>query len=233
MSFICYKITHDYGFAPNPHYGVITLATCKPSIRRTKTQGDWVAGFSTKELVDLTWARTRKKIEPYGLIYLMRVRDGETPTLDEYYRDPDFAAKKPVYNHKDDAIRAGDNIYFKVGNRYLQHRNNSHDYAGENGLDQRPEIDHDLDGEKVLIADMSASYYFGEKCLIPNNGWNEIGFTMSTGRTFYRKEEDLQKLLKFIEERGFLPGIHGNPCLRPPICNESKVPCGSSCSGTA
>ena len=52
MSFICYKMTHDKGFAPNPYFDVLTLATCKPAIRRTKKDGDWVAGFVSKALVN-------------------------------------------------------------------------------------------------------------------------------------------------------------------------------------
>nr|WP_269667332.1 hypothetical protein [Polaromonas naphthalenivorans] len=28
-------MTHDSGFAPNPFHGTLTLATCKPGIRRT------------------------------------------------------------------------------------------------------------------------------------------------------------------------------------------------------
>jgi hypothetical protein len=31
-----YKMTHDSGFAPNPFYDILTLATCKPGIRKTK-----------------------------------------------------------------------------------------------------------------------------------------------------------------------------------------------------
>lgn len=229
MSFICYKITHDSGFAPNPHFGVITLATCKPTIRRTKTEGDWIAGFSTKELVENTKSKTGRKIKPHGLIYLMKV--AKTLTLEEYYNDPFFSEKKPVYNHKNDAIRAGDNIYAKKGDRYVQHKNNSHPYHDENNSIERPNIKHDIDGVNVLIADMTFSFYFGEECLMPNNGWNEIGFAMSTGRTFYREEEDLKKLLNFIEKSGFQPGFCGNPCLRPDIDDDSKVACGGSCSG--
>jgi hypothetical protein len=229
MSFICYKITHDSGFAPNPHFDVITLATCKPSIRRTKVKGDWIAGFSTKALVDNTKWKTGKSIKRDGLIYIMRV--GERLTLDEYYRDRRFASKKPVFNHKDDAIRAGDNIYFKKGDIYFQHRNNSHDYLDENDSSGRPSIDHDAAGKHVLIADMSASFYFGDNCLVPKNGWDGSGFTMSSGRTFCRETVHLDALLKFIMEAGFQPGIHGNPCLRPPMCDESKVTCSSSCSG--
>ena len=39
-----YKLDHDYGLAPNPFGGVITLAVCKGDIRRNKNLdvGDWI-----------------------------------------------------------------------------------------------------------------------------------------------------------------------------------------------
>lgn len=40
-----YILTHDYGVAPCPQGGRITLATCKPVIRRCASVGDWVIGF--------------------------------------------------------------------------------------------------------------------------------------------------------------------------------------------
>ena len=35
MQLISYKVKHDTGFAPNPYFGILTLATCKPAIRRS------------------------------------------------------------------------------------------------------------------------------------------------------------------------------------------------------
>ena len=32
-------MTHDTGFAPNPFFDVLTLATCKPGIRRVSRPG--------------------------------------------------------------------------------------------------------------------------------------------------------------------------------------------------
>ena len=43
MRLFAYKMTHDTGFAPNPFWGCLTLATCKPKIRESKRPGDWVA----------------------------------------------------------------------------------------------------------------------------------------------------------------------------------------------
>lgn len=40
-----YIWTHDSGMAPCPDGGQITLATCKPVIRRVARPGDWVIGF--------------------------------------------------------------------------------------------------------------------------------------------------------------------------------------------
>ena len=43
-----YRIVHDKQFAPNPFKGVLTLATCKPLIRRSNESrpGVWIAGFA-------------------------------------------------------------------------------------------------------------------------------------------------------------------------------------------
>ena len=40
-----YILTHDSGMAPCPDGGLISLATCKPVIRRVARSGDWVLGF--------------------------------------------------------------------------------------------------------------------------------------------------------------------------------------------
>ena len=44
-----YTIPYDDGAAPNPYWGVLTLAICKPVIRRTAEIGDWVVGTGSKQ----------------------------------------------------------------------------------------------------------------------------------------------------------------------------------------
>lgn len=39
-----YCIPYDDGAAPNPYWGICTLAICKPVIRRVARVGDWVVG---------------------------------------------------------------------------------------------------------------------------------------------------------------------------------------------
>lgn len=53
-----YILTHDSGMAPCPDDGLITLATCKPVIRRMARPGDWVLGFRPGALVRglMLWA---------------------------------------------------------------------------------------------------------------------------------------------------------------------------------
>lgn len=40
-----YILADDHGIAPCPDDGLISLATCKPTIRRMAEAGDWVLGF--------------------------------------------------------------------------------------------------------------------------------------------------------------------------------------------
>lgn len=44
-----YILAVDDGFAPCVENGVLTLAICKPAIRRTAIEGDWIIGISPKE----------------------------------------------------------------------------------------------------------------------------------------------------------------------------------------
>lgn len=49
MSFYSYKITRDYGFAPNPFGKYCSLACCKPHVRRKAIVGDWIVGTGAVE----------------------------------------------------------------------------------------------------------------------------------------------------------------------------------------
>jgi hypothetical protein len=45
MTLFSYCLRSDMGAAPNPFWGVCTLVICKPAIRRTAKEGDWVVGL--------------------------------------------------------------------------------------------------------------------------------------------------------------------------------------------
>jgi hypothetical protein len=77
-----YVVARDYGFAPNPFYGICTLATCKPRLRSVAQAGDWVVGTGSK-------TNGREK----HVVYAMRVTGAMT--FEAYWADPRFQTKKP------------------------------------------------------------------------------------------------------------------------------------------
>lgn len=52
-----YVLTSDTGMAPSIDQGVVSLATCKPVIRRCAGPGDWVvANLASRECSMAAWA---------------------------------------------------------------------------------------------------------------------------------------------------------------------------------
>lgn len=78
-----YKLEHDYGFAPNPFNGFLTLATCKGFVRKNKNLDidDWVIGLGSVAMHNLN-----------HLIFAMQVE--EKLTFDQYWNDQRFDVKK-------------------------------------------------------------------------------------------------------------------------------------------
>lgn len=142
-----YKMTNDNGFAPNPFHGILTLANCKPSMRRSKKIGDWIAGFTSKEL-------NRDKVKEERLVYLTKVTD--RISYNEYWNNPIYKCKIPDLNSSKTVDKAGDNIYKPIKDNpllnsdYIQIKNMNHGESDKN---------HDLDGNYVLISD--CFFYFG------------------------------------------------------------------------
>ena len=98
-----YKMSHDNRFAPNPLFGVLTLATCKPQLRKNAKVGDWIAGWTLSHI-----AHTPTPVGEERLIYLARV--SEKLTFAEYWEK--YPAKRPVYTDDTSVLeRYGDNIY--------------------------------------------------------------------------------------------------------------------------
>lgn len=142
-----YKMTHDNRFAPNPLHGVLTLATCKPGIRRNTQIGNWIAGWSSKQLEGCFTEIGEEK-----LIYLARVTD-KIPYAQYWEKYPQ---KRPynIYN-KDSEGFCGDNIYQPSDgdpSGFIQLKNGNH---------KEEHKAHDLKGKNVLIC--TEFYYFGRK----------------------------------------------------------------------
>lgn len=62
-----YVLAHDGGMAPNPRGELLTLATCKPEIRKHAREGDWVvANFPSPRNELVAWAGKIKHGIPVG-----------------------------------------------------------------------------------------------------------------------------------------------------------------------
>lgn len=108
MRLYSYCLPVDDGAAPNPFWGVCTLVICKPAIRRTARDGDWIAGTGSKQ------ARTsrRKTVDLSGrLIYAMKVT--QRMSLREYdaYARSTLPGKLPDRSNLDRLRHVGDAIY--------------------------------------------------------------------------------------------------------------------------
>ena len=199
MAVWLYKITRDYGFAPNPFRGVCTLACCKWRMRGSVKCGDWVIGAGSK---------TNKK---FGKIIYAMIVD-QTMTFDDYWKHPEFQNKKVVIEgtHK---CFFGDNIYQwdKESKKYIQQ--NSH-HSNQDGSTVLGNLEKDTGTDRVLIG--KKFIYFGAKAKkFPDHIVNEIDrfFGIDANvRDYYRNLSEIQqKMIKeWINSLGW-GGLQGLP----------------------
>ncbi len=145
-----YKLTHDTGFAPNPFWGFLTLANCKPFIRLSKREGDWIAGFTSEKLCGDVVGKER-------LVFLMEVT--EKKPFADYFLSPRFKKKRPNLNKIQHIYKAGDNIYKPTPSQktYAEFEQLPNPYHNENNKE------HDLSGKFVLISEKF--FYFGSEAI--------------------------------------------------------------------
>lgn len=129
-------MTSDRGFAPNPYAGILTLATCKPYIRKhCAVEGQWLAGFTSKSLCPDTG-------DDVKLIYLAKIT-GALP-MEKYWN---------AYPEKRNCP-SPDNIYRKQNGKWDLIDDSIHKPKNKKT---------DLSGENVITS--SDYYYFGQKAL--------------------------------------------------------------------
>lgn len=133
-----YTVARDYGFAPNPFYGVCTLAACKSKIRSAAQVGDWIVGTGAKA-----------KGRDGRLVYAMRV--SETMSFDAYWSDPRFLRKRPdMYGSRKMAY--GDNIYHRDSVSGQWRQADSH-HSRLRGKQNCRNMDDDTKVDRVLVSD--------------------------------------------------------------------------------
>lgn len=167
-----YVVATDSGFAPNPFFGVCTLACCKPAIRRAiggrllrqsgradiaelrkadpgyvRAQNIWVVGLAGSELRD----RPRRSV-----VYVMQVTD--VLDFESYYQE--YPQKRPVRRPPAtpaDPAWHGDAIY--TGNDPATARQLAPSAHSNGEAEDEANKWHDLGGRYVLVSDHSV--YFG------------------------------------------------------------------------
>ncbi|MFN7939585.1 MAG: hypothetical protein U0R19_40035 [Bryobacteraceae bacterium] len=133
-----YVVARDFGFAPNPFFGICSLATCKPGIRKIAAIGDWIVGTGSK-----TRGRHRH------VVYAMRVTGAMT--FEQYWAAPQFQRKKVnLRGSKKQAF--GDNIYSRTALAEPWCQANSH-HSLHDGSPNPLNVRADTSTNRVLISD--------------------------------------------------------------------------------
>jgi hypothetical protein len=138
MKLYSYVVARDYGFAPNPFFGICTLATCKPQIRKTAAVGDWIVGTGSR-----TYSRDGH------LVFVFMVSD--ILSYNDYWDDPRFQSKKP-YLAGSLKQAFGDNIYHSNADGTRWYQVNSH-HSLHDGEPNPLNVNHDTRPPRVLIGD--------------------------------------------------------------------------------
>lgn len=150
MTLYSYIVARDFGFAPNPFFGVCTLATCKSPIRERAQVGDWVVGTGSKG---------------YGLadrlVFAMKVES--ICTFEQYWGDLSFQLKKPNL-HASLMQAVGDNIYHRSRDGAWVQADSHHSHPG--GVVNQANLDDDTKADRVLIS-KTFGYWGGDAIEIP------------------------------------------------------------------
>lgn len=161
MRVLSYRMTRDYGFAPNPYFRVCTLATCKPRLRASADRGDLVVGCGSAEM-DLVGR----------IIYVMRVHD--FCSFEQYWNDQRFLIKRPFF--RGNRSRAhGDNIYHRNAQREWVQEKSQHSWP--DGTLHIDNLNTDTSTDRVLWG--TDFVYFGRSAIaIPDNLRSLDGFDL-------------------------------------------------------
>lgn len=196
MTLYSYIVATDAGFAPNPFHEYLTLACCKPGIRKTAQKGDYVVGLGP--------SRSGNRV-----VYAMRVTD--TLDFDCYWHDRRFCNKRPeVAAGGEKAV--GDNIYHLDETGQWQQAWSCH--SQKDGQQDRKRTCKDVGGKKVLVSS-DFIYWGGKGPCLPHN---LKGLIVGRAHRSKSNEKHLPDFIKWFEdkrakgEKGYL----GPPTKWPP-----------------
>lgn len=184
QSVFSHVVVHDYGFAPNPYGGFLSIATCKPRIRSSAHVGDWVVGVGSV-----------KTVGGESVVYAALVN--EIVPIDVYGSEERFAIKRPVFR-AEPWRQVGDSVYY---------RNDAAEWSRRPSLHNASHVKTDLSGKRVLLA--QEFYYFGATApLLP-----EVLTTLAKPGRGHRRFTDRDLIVNLANwlRSTFESGILGEP----------------------
>lgn len=201
-----YRIPRDYGSAPNPFWGLCTLAICKPDIRRDAEIGDWVIG--TGSAVSPIRNISNK------VVYAMRVTQKMTMKDYDSFTRSQLPYKIPLMTSTDPRRRSGDSIY-----DYSIHHNETSDPLLRRSVHIEENKGKDLRGKNVLLSDHF--FYFGDQPVaLPE----ELLGIVPKGRAYQSKANApyFDSFVFWIHNLGYQPGFVGKPQDEPRVWPSSQ-----------
>lgn len=181
-----YCIPYDDGAAPNPFWGTLSLAICKPKIRLAAQVGDWVVGTGSRN-------------SPMGdiaghVVYAMRVTEKLPMEAYDALSRRTLRGKVPVLTSKDPRQWVGDSIYaFSAGKRPMQ----------RSGVHTEGNRSRDLSGTYVLLS--THFFYFGDKPVPLPSGLLPI-VNQGQGHKSSANAPYVARFVRWVESLGYTPG---------------------------
>ncbi|MCE9647451.1 MAG: hypothetical protein K8S20_15765 [Chloroflexi bacterium] len=204
MKLIFYTLACDDGAAPNPFWGVCSLAIRKPSIRLAAEVDDWVVGLGSAQ-------------SPIGdisdsIVYAMKVTG--KMTLEEYdqFCKTFVPKKKPDWRSRDYRMRMGDCIYNYLSSENIKIRT---------GIHRENNMEKDLGGRFALVS--KQFYYFGDQ---PVKLPEDLKDLKDTGKGHQTSENQilLETFIHWVENMDIVPNkAFGDPQLKKQYSREKEL----------
>lgn len=204
MKLISYTLAGDDGAAPNPFWGLCTLAIRKPSIRLAAEVDDWVVGLGSAQ-------------SPIGdisdsIVFAMKVTG--KMSLEEYdqFCKTFIPKKKPDWRSRDYRMRMGDCIYNYISPENIKMRT---------GIHRENNMEKDLGGRFALVS--KQFYYFGDK---PVRLPEELRNLKDPGKAHQTHEDPalLESFVRWVETMDIIPNkVLGEPQLKQQYSREKEL----------
>jgi hypothetical protein len=210
MKLYSYCLRFDDGAAPNPYWGICTLAICKPAIRRTANVGDWVVGLGSANspIGDIS----------NGVVYAMKISDIRSLWGYDILCQTKHQGKIPDWHSTDFRRRVGDCIYDYSEESPPKIRLSVHDERNRK---------RDLSGENALIS--NHFYYFGDHPIeLPQD--LSVLIHNQQGHKVKANQSYLERFVEWIEHLSYEPNeLYGEPQLKSEFEIDSDIR--SKCAG--